>query len=47
MAIPLVLVASEVVDQGTPIGATSLTIQDVVVVSLSVPVPTLVNGRPV
>ena len=47
MATPLVLVASEVVDPGIPVAPTTLTIQDVVVVSPSVPVPTLVDGRPV
>lgn len=47
MPTPLVLVSSEVVTITTPVGTEGITIEDIVIVSPSVPAPTLDDGRPV
>ena len=43
---PLVLDASEVVDVVAPLSAPGLTVEALHVVAQTVPVPTLVDGRP-
>ncbi len=47
MATPLVLVSSEIVSITSPVGTEGITVEDIVIVSPSVPVPTLSDGRPV
>ena len=46
MATPLVVVSSEVATISAPIGTDGITIEDIVIVSPSVPAPTLDDGRP-
>ena len=46
MATPLVLASSEIVTNTSTLGSAGLTIEALHIVSPSVPVPTLTDGRP-
>lgn len=46
MGTPLVFTSSEVVDVEPPLSAPGLTVEPLHIVAQTVPVPTLVDGRP-